>query len=269
MTAKALFLRSHDLTSMDQTCTSRAVKRRAVRSDTWSGWSVGVDRGRLGADASRSAFIRGALHRHRKWTPFSEKKPTILASKSWRDRMRPKNRNRLALEVYQWCLYHRAPDKESLCCTYIMNAKMRLQMHNEDDFMYPIPPRLTNICRNNQTQAKSFEKIDSWACKLAIWHRLIPLFTFHMDTHTHMQTETSKQPPKIASTHAGYRTSENVAYRISLSRVWRSSHSQRGRRGEIIAYQEKWTGNEFEKNGGDCASRRAFQMSSYSNKNKL
>lgn len=87
--------------------------------------------------------------------------------------------------------------------------------------------------------------------------------------HAHMRAETSKQPPKIASTHADYRKSEIIAYQISLSRVWRSSHSQRGRRGELITYQEKWTANELEKNERDCASQKAFKMTSKSNKNKL
>lgn len=109
-------------------------------------------------------------------------------------------------------------------------------------------------------------QLSSQACNLASIDSA--LYIPHGHTHTHMQTETSKQPPKIASTHADSRKSEMISYQISLSRVWRSSHSQRGRRGEIIAYQEKWTGNEVrkEKNGGVCASQKAFKMSSNSNK---
>lgn len=147
----------------------------------------------------------------------------------------------------------------SLCCTCIMNAKMRLQMHNEDDFIYPISPPFN---KHLQKQPNAGEEL--WenrqpslqACNLAS----IDSALYIPHGHTHMQTETSKQPPKIASTHADHRKSEIIAYQISLSRVWRSSHSQRGRRGEIIAYQEKWTRNELEKNGGDCASQKAFKF---------
>ncbi len=187
MTAKASFLRSHDMTkAWIKHARAGLWDQINVRGEVWEltggGW----------------ALMRAAVH-----SLEEPKMDAFLWKKAHHSRfqMRPKNSNRLALEVNQRCLFHRAPDKESLCCTYIMNAKMRLQMHNEDDFMYPIPLRLTNICRNNPTQAKSFEKIDSWACKLAIWHRLIPLFTFHMDTHTHTCTRKHPNSPQKSRAH--------------------------------------------------------------------
>lgn len=223
----------------------------SVRSHKWSGWSVGVDRGRLGADASRSAFIRGALHRHRKWTPFSEKK-------ALHSRFKKLNGQDVSNGPQQTCsrsisvrLIHRAPDKRSLCCTCIMNARMRLQIHYEDDviIIYQMFPRSVWFNKHFQRQpskrrGRALRKSTAELASLQFgidW----PLFTFHMDTH--MQTETSKQPPKIACTHADYRKSEIIAYQFSLSPVWRPSRSQRGRRGEIIAKQEKWTVNELAK----------------------
>lgn len=115
-----------------------------------------------------------------------EKKPSILASNSWRNRMRPKNRNRLALEVYQRCLFHRAPDKESLCCTCIMNAKMRFQMHNEDDFIYPIfPPFNKHLQKQPNAGEELWEnrQLSSQACNLASIDSA--LYIPHGHTHTH------------------------------------------------------------------------------------
>lgn len=249
------------LKRMDQTCTSRFVKRSSswsVRSDKWSGWSVGVDRGRLGADASRSAFIRGA--RHRKWTPFSIKSPRFKKLKGQDVSNGPQQTCSRSIPVISVCLFHRAPDKSSLYCTCIMNARMRLQIHCEYDFIiYHIFPRSVWFNTHLQIQPHAGEMLwENRQLSFASLHFGIdwPLFTFHMDTH--MQTETSKQPPKITNTHADYRKSEIIAYQFSLSPVWRPSRSQRGRRGQIIAYQEKWTVNELaskEKNGGVCSSR--------------
>jgi len=133
----------------------------------------------------------------------------------------------------------------------------RSTMKTISSFITFFPGRFdwTHICRYNQTQSKSFENRQLSFASLHFgidW----PLFTFHMDTHANGNIQTA--PQKIASTHAGYRKSEVIAYQFSLSPVWRPSRSQRGRRGQIIAYQEKWTVNALaskEKNGGVCSSR--------------
>ncbi len=197
MTAKASFLRSHDMTkAWIKHARAGLWDQINVRGEVWEltggGW----------------ALMRAAVH-----SLEEPKMDAFLWKKAHHSRfqMRPKNRNRLALEVNQRCLFHRAPDKESLCCTYIMNAKMRLQMHNEDDFMYPIPPPFNkHLQKQPNTGEELWEnrQLSLQACNLASIDSALYIPHGHTHTHTHMHTETSKQPPKIASTHAGYRKSD-------------------------------------------------------------
>lgn len=107
------------------------------------------------------------------------------------------------------CLFHRAPDKRSLCCTCIMNARMRLQIHYEDDvIIYQFFPRSVWFNQHLQRQRNAGEEL--WenrqlslqACNLASIDR-----SLH-STWTH--TCKRKHPNSPQKSRAHTQTTENL-----------------------------------------------------------
>ncbi len=109
------------------------------------------------------------------------------------------------------------------------------------------PPVNKHLQKQPNTGEELWEnrQLSLQACNLASIDSA--LYIPHGHTHTHTCTRKHPNSPQKSRAHTQATENRIVAYRVSLSRVWRPSHYQRGRRGEMIAYQEKWTGNEFEK----------------------
>lgn len=126
--------------------------------------------------------------------------------------MCPKSRGRPALEVHQWRLLNRAPDKDSLCCTCIMNARMRLQMHNEVDFIYHVSLRFNKHFAETTKKLRANRQLSLQACSLASIDSAFYIPLPHGHTHAVGTSKHASKKKKKKKSRAHTQTTENLRF---------------------------------------------------------